>query len=939
MSKSSKNTTKKANTKKFELEETSSFNHPFFSIKKIFWLIGILSFLIFANSISNGYNLDDELVTQNHPLTSRGLEAIGEIFTSPYYSDEMGYAYGYRPMVHLSFAIEHQFFGEKASISHFFNVLLFALSSMLFFKFLIGLLGEKQMYLALLASGLFVVHPIHTEVVDSIKNRDELLAFLFVILCGISMLNYIKTNKIRSLIFIFFYFSLAMLSKKSVFPMVFVFPILLVLTCDISWRKLMLIGGALILPGAIIAGELSMTKTMVFVLLPIGSIFGIYFFKKYLLALPDFSWKLALSKPLFPFSLVILSALFAVYFNQFYWTIISLLFGVWALKTDTKWAVVLVTCVLIIFDWRFQLNHFSMIAIFLGASYSFRVFFNTRIADFKVFFPILAIVYFLIFNHSLFQIESLIAILLVCFLLIWKPILSLIFALAVIIVSAAFFKLDGFLPFTFLAVTLGYYLSQSKLKINIYSTQLVLLLSILFVQFSSSNHVFTNFNLSHKTLDLKEFSKQYANTQAQNVIPKEGRFLEYIENTLVAPHSTSETIGTGAQTLGEYLKLMVFPYELSFYYGYSKTITVSLENPWVWLSIFSHLLLVFLALWQIKKRPLISIGIAWYFLSTLLFSNWIELVAGMVGERLAFTASAGFCIFIAAIIFWIKPSFSFKKPSWIEFAVGIVLILFLVKTVTRNTQWQNHITLMENDLTHLSNSAQANNLFASNLMKYASNDISLSDVERVEFQKLAVQHFKRSVQIYPYFFNTQFDKGRASISTGDTVSAIEGYENAILLDSTFSDPYFYLLNIFKLQKNERSYLQTARKLGRNYRFFKVENEQQKAIDLLKDTSNVIGSFKKEKLVSKSIVENPLDAEAYFDLLNVYSQQNDGKAYLSTAKKLSKIYNKSDIYEALAKGYFMTNQIDSAIYVLNVGIECHPSVQSLKENLKEVERYR
>jgi tetratricopeptide (TPR) repeat protein len=425
----------------------------------------------------------------------------------------------------------------------------------------------------------------------------------------------------------------------------------------------------------------------------------------------------------------------------------------------------------------------------------------------------------------------------------------------------------------------------------------------------------------------------------QNSVLKEGRFLEYIENTLVAPHSTAETIGTGSQTLGEYLKLMVFPYELSFYYGYSKTSTVNLKNPWVWMSIFSHLFLVFLAFWQIKKRPIITVGIAWYLFSIILFSNWIELVAGMVGERLAFTASAGFCIFFVAIILWIKPSFSFRKPSWIEFAVGLVIILFLVKTVSRNSQWYNHLSLMKNDIHHLSNSAQANNLYASNLMKYAALDGSLSETERKAYQDEANVHFKRSVAIFPYFFNTQFDMGRAAIMVGDTTDAINGYQKAIQIDSTFSDPYFYLLNIFALQKAEKPYLKLAKLLGANYGNFKLVDDRNKALLLLKDTTNFVASFKTQKAAVKSLLNNSLDSEAYFDLLSVYAQQNRGKDYLNTAKELSKIYNKSDLYEALAKGYFMTNQIDSSIYVLKQGILLHPNVQSLKDNLREVEKFR
>ncbi len=63
--------------------------------------------------------MDDELVTKNHRLTSKGIAAIPEIFASPYYQDDAGYSYEYRPVVLASFAIEHDIFGENPQWSHF----------------------------------------------------------------------------------------------------------------------------------------------------------------------------------------------------------------------------------------------------------------------------------------------------------------------------------------------------------------------------------------------------------------------------------------------------------------------------------------------------------------------------------------------------------------------------------------------------------------------------------------------------------------------------------------------------------------------------------------------------------------------------------------------------------------------------------------------------
>src|SRR5438128_2668470 len=99
-------------------------------------LIFVFSFVLYFNCVFNNYNMDDELVTQNHRLTSKGISAIPEIFRSPYYEDQAGYKYEYRPVVLASFAIEHSLFGDNAHISHLINVLLYSvLCVLLFFVF------------------------------------------------------------------------------------------------------------------------------------------------------------------------------------------------------------------------------------------------------------------------------------------------------------------------------------------------------------------------------------------------------------------------------------------------------------------------------------------------------------------------------------------------------------------------------------------------------------------------------------------------------------------------------------------------------------------------------------------------------------------------------------------------------------------------------------
>ena len=154
-------------------------------------LIGLICIATFGNTLFNDYNLDDNLVTQNHRLTSKGIKAIPEIYRSPYYQDDMGYSYGYRPTTLATFAIEHDLFGESPMINHSVNLLLYLITCILIFLLIVKIFPD-QAGVALATAILFTVHPIHTEVVASIKNRDELLSLLFML---IAMKSFLMTKE------------------------------------------------------------------------------------------------------------------------------------------------------------------------------------------------------------------------------------------------------------------------------------------------------------------------------------------------------------------------------------------------------------------------------------------------------------------------------------------------------------------------------------------------------------------------------------------------------------------------------------------------------------------------------------------------------------------------------------------------------------------------
>ena len=204
--------------------------------RTIYLLIFLISFLMYGNTIPNKYAMDDELVTLEHPLVSKGISAIPQIFTSRYVQNDQQ-SYEYRPIVLVSFAIEHQFTGGNVHISHFINILLYALTGILLFMVLSKLFINFHWILPVSVTFLFLIHPLHSEVVASLKNRDELLSFLFTLLSISAILRYYERLHWKYLLFGLIYFLVAMFSKKSAVPLVITLPLLLYFFKDISFKK------------------------------------------------------------------------------------------------------------------------------------------------------------------------------------------------------------------------------------------------------------------------------------------------------------------------------------------------------------------------------------------------------------------------------------------------------------------------------------------------------------------------------------------------------------------------------------------------------------------------------------------------------------------------------------------------------------------------------
>jgi tetratricopeptide (TPR) repeat protein len=480
------------------------------NLKIISVLFFLVALVLYGNSIPNEYAFDDEMVTspynkETNSKVSGGFAGIKEIFTKRY-STYGGQNYGYRPLVHLTFALEYQLFDYNPHVSHFVNVLLYALTGLLLYLLLRLWLPKHGELFHFLVVLIFLVHPSHTEVVNNLKSRDELLCFLGAIAMLIQFTKYGNTGKLKYMGLGVMYFVLALLSKLTVLAFIGVVPFMLYFFTPLNWRR------------------------------------------------------------------------------------IALSFGVLAVATVTMNFIKLA-----LLDWEGGVRVFS-----------------------------------------------------------------------------------------------------------------------------------------------------------------------HYENPLFVQGGLWAKFTAALYTAMFYFKMLVFPYQFSFYYGFDQIRISGWDNITPWLSLLILLALTVYAVSRLKQKDLISFCVIYYIGIMLSFSNLIFPVVGIVGDRFVYMASFGFCLALVHLAYrffklpfeqGLKGAYRFmSRHSVFTWLLVVVLLLSTVRVVSRNSQWKDRLTLFEADLPHTDRSAKVHLIMANTLCGIVADEKSTMAMNRREqLLKRAIGHYQQAITIAPDF--------------------------------------------------------------------------------------------------------------------------------------------------------------------------------------------
>lgn len=209
----------------------------------------LLPFALYAASLSFEYVLDDKIVITDNAFVKKGLSGISDIFKTDsfegYFGEQKNILAGgrYRPLSIVTFAIEYEFFGLNPLIGHLVNILLYTLSGLLLYQILLLLippLKGNRWFLSLpfIASLLFVLHPVHTEVVANIKGRDEILALMFSFLALYFSIRSVKSRQLLNLIGASLALLLGMLAKENALTWLAIIPLSMYFFTKSTWGQI-----------------------------------------------------------------------------------------------------------------------------------------------------------------------------------------------------------------------------------------------------------------------------------------------------------------------------------------------------------------------------------------------------------------------------------------------------------------------------------------------------------------------------------------------------------------------------------------------------------------------------------------------------------------------------------------------------------------------------
>ena len=280
--------------------------------------------------------------------------------------------------------------------------------------------------------------------------------------------------------------------------------------------------------------------------------------------------------------------------------------------------------------------------------------------------------------------------------------------------------------------------------------------------------------------------------------------LSILNNGLAAATNEAERLSTSLIILVIYIRLLFFPHPLSWDYSFNQ---IPISGPFDLLSIVSFLILIMLfgyAVRGVVKKDPIAWTILFFFIVISVVSNIFIMIGTTLGERFLFTPSLAFSILLVILLAKISRTNLSSKSSILNkkfiTPLTIILLLFGLKTVDRNTVWESNETLFLSGIQNAPNSSRTWAALGS-LKRLKGEEASQMPI-RIQLYREALEYYQKSVAILDDNFDSWYNIGVTYKQLGEGGKSLEAFRKTVEVNPQYQDAWnnigAYFININQL---------------------------------------------------------------------------------------------------------------------------------------------
>ncbi|MBI2355769.1 MAG: tetratricopeptide repeat protein [Candidatus Doudnabacteria bacterium] len=256
-----------------------------------------------------------------------------------------------------------------------------------------------------------------------------------------------------------------------------------------------------------------------------------------------------------------------------------------------------------------------------------------------------------------------------------------------------------------------------------------------------------------------------------------------------------------------YMQLLFWPRSLHM----ERTFDIphSLLIPDVLFGGFAAIALLAAAFATVKKYPIVSFGILWFFARLFPNSNLLFPNSGLIYEHWMYVPMIGIFLVVIWLLLELTQKFNDKiknstlaQYDYIKISVAIFMLYLIplsAKTIFRNNDWDNPIRFYNQTLRYAPGSYRA------------INNLGMAYADGKQHDK-AIEAYERAIAVDPNNAVAHHNLGNSYKELGKLDLAVEHFEKAISKDSDFLFSYNALLSFYLSQKDYQSAIEVLERL-------------------------------------------------------------------------------------------------------------------------------